>query len=116
MKKKLKDALHRYKVEAFKITHSQSDIEDLSKEILAHTEEALQNAYTFHFHKDPNPQRVETFQMVKTFVLEALLPPVLEKTMRRIVALEKEHAAMVKLLDELMEALSEDDEATPARH
>lgn len=115
MKKKLKDALHRYKVEAFKIAHSGTEIEEISREILAHTDEALQNAYHYHFHKDPNPQRIETFQLVKAFVLEALLPPVVEKMMRRIVALEKEHVAMVKLLDELMEALSEDDEQAPAR-
>ncbi len=109
MKQKLKDALHRYKVEAFKISHHGMDVAEVSKEILNHTGEALENAYSFHFHKDPNPARVETFQMVKMVVLEALLPPVVEKMMRRITALEKQNQQMVKLLDELMEALSEDD-------
>ena len=115
MKQKLKDALHRYKVEAFKISHHGMDVEDVSKEILDHTGEALQNAYHYHFHKDPNAQRVEPFNLVKTFVLEALLPPVVEKMMRRITALEKQNAQMVKLLDELMEALSEDDSVKSSR-
>ncbi|MGE3175012.1 MAG: hypothetical protein AB7O97_20455 [Planctomycetota bacterium] len=109
MKKQLKDALHRYKVEAFKISHHGMEVEDVSKEILDHTGEALENAYHFHFHKDPNPARVETYQMVKKFVLEALLPPVVEKMMRRITALEKQQQQMIVLLDELMEALSEDE-------
>lgn len=111
MKQKLKDALHRYKVEAFKISHHGMDVADVSKEILDHTGEALQNAYRIHFHKETNPQRAETFQLVKTFVLEALLPPVVEKMMRRITVLEKQNQQMVKLLDELMEALSEDERA-----
>jgi len=115
VKQKLKDALHRYKVEAFKISHHGMDVEDVSKEILDHTGEALQNAYHYHFHKDPNPQRVEAFHMVKTFVLEALLPPVVEKMMRRITALEKQNSQMVKLLDELMEALSDDESVKSSR-
>jgi hypothetical protein len=114
VKQKLKDALHRYKVEAFKISHHGMDVAEVSREILEHTGEALQNAYHFHFHNDPNPQRIETFRMVKAVVLEALLPPVVEKMMRRITALEKQQAQMVKLLDELMEALSED-ESSKAR-
>jgi hypothetical protein len=111
VKKKLKDALHRYKVEAFKISHHPEEVADVSREILAHTEEALQNAYHYHFHEDPNPQRIEVFHAVKAFVLEALLPPVVEKVMRRITVLEKQNAQMIKLLDELMEALSEDEPA-----
>lgn len=114
MKKKLKDALHRYKVEAFKIAHrggevGGGEVQGLGKEILEHTDEALENAYSYQFHRDPNPQRVETFQMVKRFVLEAILPPVVEKMMRRITVLEKQQSQMVRLLDELMEALSEDE-------
>jgi hypothetical protein len=113
VKKKLKDALHRYKVEAFKISHHPEEVADLSREILLHTEEALQNAYHYHFHTDPNPHRIEVFNMVKAFVLEALLPPVVEKLMRRITVLERQNAQMIKLLDELMEVLSEDEQ--PAR-
>ena len=109
MKKQLKDALHRYKVEAFKISHHGIEVADVSREILDQTEQALQNAYHVHFHVDANPQRVETFQMVKKFVLEALLPPVVEKMMRRITVLEKQQGQMIKLLDELMEVLSDDE-------
>ncbi len=114
MKQKLKDALHRYKVEAFKISHHGMDVADVSKEILDHTGEALQNAYHLQFRNDPNPQRVETFNMVKTFVLEALLPPVVEKMMRRITVLEKQNAQMVELLDELMEVLSDEEKQSRA--
>ena len=116
MKKKLKDALHRYKVEAFKISHNGAEVDpEVSAEILEHTDEALDNAYSYHFKRDPNPQRVETFQMVKRFVLEAILPPVVEKMMRRITVLEKQNSQMVTLLDELMEALSDEEEAQQTR-
>jgi hypothetical protein len=109
VKKKLKDALHRYKVEAFKVSHHGMDVGEVSREILGHTEEALENAYSYHFKRDPSPERVETFQMVKRFVCEAILPPVVEKTMRRITALERQHQLMIELLDELMEALSDEE-------
>jgi len=115
VKKKLKDALHRYKVESFKLAHHGLDVADVSREILEATQVALQNAYKMHFEKNANPQQVETFGMVKTFVTEALLPPVIEKVMRRITAVEKQQAQMVSLLTELMEALSEEDSAHAAR-
>lgn len=109
MKKKLKDTLHRFKVEVFKITHHNAEEQDqFSREILEHTAQALQNAYRFHFDNDASPHRVETFQMIKSVALETLLPPVVEKLMTRITVLEHQNSIMIKLLDELMEALSED--------
>jgi hypothetical protein len=111
VKKKLKDALHRYKVESFKLTHHGLDMAEVNKEILDATQVALQNSYRLHFEKNASPQSIETFTMVKTFVTEALLPPVMEKVMRRITAVEKQQAQMVALLGELMEALSEEDAA-----
>jgi hypothetical protein len=109
VKKKLKDALHRFKVESFRLTHqSPEEQKDVGQEILDHTAEALQNAYHFHFDKDASPHRVETFQLVKSVVLETILPPVLEKVIRRVTLLEHQQANMIKLLEELMEALSED--------
>ena len=109
MKKKLKDALHRYKVESFKMSHTSIEAqEDFSRETLAHTAEALQNAYHFHFDENTSPHRVETFQMIKSVMLETILPPVIEKVMRRVTILEHQNQELVKLLDELMEALSDD--------
>ncbi len=108
MKKKLKDALHRYKVEAFKMTHmSAEEQKEVAREILEHTAQALHNAYHFHFDKNTSPHRVETFQLIKAVMLETMLPPVVEKIMRRITVLEHQHAHLVKLLDELMEILSD---------
>lgn len=113
MKKKLKDALHRYKVEAFKMTHytpgQHEAVEDeFRREIIEHTSEALQNAYHFHFDEKTSPHRVETFQMIKSVMLETILPPVIEKVMRRVTVLEHQNQQLVILLDELMEALSDD--------
>ena len=107
MKKKLKDALHRYKVENFKMTHDAVEQSEVTREILEHTSQALHNAYHFHFDKSASPNRIEMFQMIKSVALETLLPPVVEKIMRRITFLEHQNAHLVKLLDELMEELSE---------
>ena len=109
MKKKLKDALHRFKVETFKMTHhGVQEQQDVTREILDHTGQALQNAYHFHFDKDTSPHRVETFHMIKSVMLETMLPPVVEKIMRRITVLEHQQGHLIKLLDELMEILSDE--------
>jgi hypothetical protein len=49
--------------------------------------------------------------MIKNYTLEALLPPVVEKIMRRLDSLEKQHAALVDLVDRILEELSDDDPA-----
>jgi hypothetical protein len=108
VKKRFKELLHRYKVESFKISHANDHVAETTKEIMGATEEALHNAYTYHFHEDPDPRRIETFNMIKNFVLEALMPPVTEKLMRRIVVLEKQHQEFVRLIGEVLEALSDD--------
>ena len=115
MKQQFKELLHRYKVDAFKISHGNEQVADTTREILHFTEEALNNAYHYHFHSDPNPQRIETFNMIKNFVLEALLPPVLEKLMRRIVVMEKQHQELVKMMGDMLEVLSQDLPETSSR-
>lgn len=109
MRKIFRDILHQYRVESFKITHNNEQVEDTMRELMKFTDDALNNAYHYHFHEDPDPQRVETFNMIKNYTLESIMPPVLEKVMRRVIVLEKEHESMVQLIDNLLEALSEDD-------
>lgn len=109
MKQQFKEILHQYKVDAFKIAHNAETTNHCAEEILRFTEQALNNAYHYHFHTDPSPQHLETFTMIKNFTLEALMPPVLEKLLRRLFVLEKQHEAMVRCVDQLLEALSGDE-------
>ncbi len=109
MKKKFKDLLHRYKVEAFKVSHNSDQIPEIAQEIAQFTEETLKGAYHYQFHEDPDPERIATFNMIKNFTLEALLPPVLERITQRIVVLEKQHSELVRLVDEILEVLSDDE-------
>ncbi len=109
MRDKFRDLLHADRVESFKITHNKDHLEETTKEILNFTNGALNNAYHYHFHKDTEPARIETFNLIKNYTLETILPPVLEKVMRRILILEKQQEGVVKLFDDLLEALSEED-------
>lgn len=106
MKKAFHDLLHRYKVDSFKISHNHDSVEEITQEILSFTGQTLDNAYHFHFHEDPDANRIEVFNMIKHYTLEALMPPVVEKVTRRLVTLEKQHEALVKLVGDLLEALS----------
>ena len=115
MRKKFRDLLHAYRVESFKITHNNDHLEATTQEILKFTDEALNNAYHFHFHEDPDAKRVETFNMIKNYTLESIMPPILEKVMRRVMVLEKQHESIVQLLDSLLAVLSEDDATSADR-
>ena len=108
MKKQFRDLLHQDKVEAFKISHNKQVDEELTAEAQRFVEKALNDEFHFHFQTDPGPERLETLQMVKSFTVEALLPPVIDRIMRRVVALEKQHALMVELVDGLLQTLSQD--------
>lgn len=112
MKKKFHDLLHAYKVEAYRITHNHnSDAApepEVAEEIKRFTEDALNHEFHYHFHKEPSPERLETITMIKNFTVEALLPPVIEKVMQRTIVLERQHRALVKLVDGLLGALSEE--------
>lgn len=109
MKKQFKALLHHYKVEAFKISHSNEQIEGLAKEIEQFTEQVLNNSYHYHFRQDPDPARIETINIIKNFVLEAIVPPVLDKVMHRMFVLERQHAELVNLVGNILETLSADD-------
>ena len=111
MKKKFRKLLHAYRVQAFKATHTDDTVDDATEEVHSSTGEALNNAYEYHFHKDPSPKQIETLNMIKNYTLEALLPPVVDKIMRRLDSLEKQHAALVELVDRILEELSDDDPA-----
>lgn len=118
MKKQFKDALHRYKVEAFKVSHHGPEAEALDKEVQTHAKEILDNSYHFdfhQFHQDASPATIASFDRIRHFTTEALLPPVVEKLVRRVLVLERQHSQLVSLLDELLEIISEDEKNTPAR-
>jgi len=108
VRKKFHDLLHAYKVEAFKVSHTNECVNERTQEILQFTEEALNNAYHFHFDKNPDPARLEALTEIKNFTLEAIMPPILEKIVQRLVVHERQHDAMVKLVDGILEVLSDD--------
>jgi hypothetical protein len=111
VKKQFHDLLHRYKVEAFKITHNKQVDEDLTREVKAFVDKALNDEFHYQFHAEPSSERFETLQMIKNFTVEAVMPPVVDRIMRRVIALEKQHALLVQLVDGLLEAMSEEKSA-----
>jgi hypothetical protein len=108
MKKKLRDILHRYKVNSFKLKHDHDEIDKITKECLTFSEDVLNNAYSYHFHKLPDANRAEIINMINNYTVEAILPPIVEKLMHRIVVLEKQHEDLISTITEILEAISEE--------
>ncbi|MDP6425236.1 MAG: hypothetical protein QGG14_10860 [Planctomycetota bacterium] len=107
MKKRLQEILHKYKVEAFKVAHSHDDLDELTDEALDFSKDILDNAYHYHFHKLPDANRAEIINMINNYTVEAILPPVVAKIMRRIVVLEHQHKALLGAIEDVCEELGD---------
>ncbi len=107
MQQKFAEAIKSYKKDVFRVEHDPSELEKLTEESLHFTEDALDNAYHYHFHKLPDASRAEIINMVNNYVLEALLPPVVEKLTRRQLVTERKLELLVHLLEEALERLDD---------
>ena len=107
MHKKFQELLHQYKLEVFRTEHDRQSEEEIASECLNLTEEILEDKFHYHFHKLPDAGRAEIINMINNYTREALLPPVVEKIVKRQVVLEKRIDALVHLMEQLLEILPE---------
>lgn len=106
MQKKFHDMLHAFKVQDFKVGHDKQSLESITKECLQVTQETLEHAFHFHFHQFPDAQRAELINMINNYVLEALMPPIVEKLVQRQLILEHRYQRLVSFLEQMLEELS----------
>jgi len=109
VKQKFAEALKEYRKEVFKVEHDHNELQSLTQEALHLTEDSLQNAYHYHFHKLPDADRAEVINMINNYTLEALLPPVVEKITKRQLMVERKLELLVQLLEEALKRISDDD-------
>ena len=109
MKQKFAEAIKSYKKDIFKVEHDPVELNHLIKDSLEFTEDALDNAYHFHFHKLPDASRAEIINMVNNYVLEALLPPIVEKISRRQLLHERKLELLVHLLEDALDRIDDKD-------
>ena len=108
MKQKFAEAFKTFKKEVYKVEHDPNELESLTKDALNITEDALDNAYHYHFHKLPDADRAEIINMINNYTREAVLPPVVEKLVMRQVKLERRFEALLGLTEQVLELLSTD--------
>ena len=109
MKQKFAEALRSYRKELFRVEHDPSELQDLTKDALHIAEEALDNAYHYHFHKLPDASRAEIINMINNYTLEAILPPVVEKITKRQLMLERKLELLVHLLEDALDRIDSSD-------
>lgn len=106
--RKFKELLHQYKLDTFRVEHNQKDVEEVTQACMDVCEEVLQQKYEYHFHKLPDAGRAEIINMINNYTREAILPPVVEKLVHRQVVLERRIDALVGLIEQMLETLSEE--------
>ena len=111
MKQKFAEALKTFRKEVYTIEHDQTELKSMTDDALNITEDALDNAYHYHFHKLPDASRAEIINMVNNYTLEALLPPVVEKITKRQLMLERKLDLLVSLLEEALGRIGDGDDA-----
>jgi len=105
LQQKFAEALRAYRKEIYRIEHDPNELKDLTGDSLEYTKEYLDNAYHFHFHKLPDASRAEIINMINNYTLEALLPPIVEKLIRRQLLTEKKLELLVGLLEEALDKI-----------
>ncbi|HEX9792862.1 MAG TPA: hypothetical protein VGC54_02670 [Planctomycetota bacterium] len=110
MKQKFAEALREYRKEVFRVEHDPDRLKELTETALHFSEDALDNAYHFHFHKLPDADRAEIINMINNYTLEALLPPVVEKIMRRLLLLENKLDLLGQLIEQALDRIGESDD------
>ena len=106
MHKKFQQILHQYKLEVFHTEHDKRSAEEITAECMHITEEILEEKFHYHFHKLPDANRAEIINMINNYTREAILPPVVDKLVRRQVMLERRMDAVVRLTEKILQALS----------
>lgn len=106
MHKKFQSLLHEFKVDLFHKEHDKQNLDEITTECLAISEDVLKQNYHYHFHKLPDANRAEIINMINNYTREAVLPPVVDKLVKRQVVLERRLDAMLDLLEKTLETLS----------
>jgi hypothetical protein len=105
--KKFEKLLHQFKLDDFNIGHNHKDVDQITQECMDLCEDVLAQKYHYHFHKLPDAGRAEIINMINNYTREAILPPVVNKLVHRQVVLEKRFGALVHLVEQMLEFLSE---------
>jgi len=113
MRRKFKQLLHDYKRDVFQLEHHQKDVGAITTECMNVCEDILEQKYHYHFHKLPDANRAEIINMINNYTREAILPPVVEKLVERQVLLEHRYGVLVRLIEDMLEVLSEPAPVTP---
>ena len=114
MHRKFKDLLHKYKRDDFQLVHHQKDVGQIARECMDVSQEVLHKKFEYHFHKLPDANRAEIINMINNYTREAILPPIVEGLVERQVMLEHRLSEMQKLIEAMLETLSEEPSGTPA--
>ena len=114
MQERLRQLLHAYKKQVFQAQHDKASVEEIASECLHVTEDVLQQNYHYHFHKLPDANRAEIINMINNYTREAILPPLVEALIRRQVVQDKKITALVGLVEQLFELLSNESASLPS--
>ncbi|MEW6743423.1 MAG: hypothetical protein AB1486_11755 [Planctomycetota bacterium] len=110
LKAKVRELIHDYKVGCFKLVHDPEAHAAVEREAETLVRDLLSQEFHYHFHREVDPHRAESINLIHWYASEALLPPVLRKIAERILVLEKRAELHLEFMRRTLELVSEEGE------
>jgi len=114
LKAKLREFLHDYRLNCYKLAHDPGAVQSLEKEAKLLVDHILSQNFHYHSHGQVDPNRAETMNMVHWYVTEAIMPPVLSKLSSRIVLLQRRQELAMEMFQKMLNYLSEEESEAEA--
>lgn len=106
-RERVHQVLHDYKKECFFLEHRSGVHEQVESETARVVKELLAIPHRFEFHSKPTAEQAEMLNLIEDYVREAVLPPILNKLVERLLIAERRHHAGVRALERLTHLFEE---------
>jgi flagellar motor switch protein FliG len=101
--------LHDFKKECYLLEHRSGLHDQVEQEVQRTVRELLSLSHRYEFHRQPTKERAEIFNMIENYTREAVLPPILNRLVERMVVLEGRQAAGVRCIERLIHVIERTD-------
>jgi hypothetical protein len=114
-RERVHQVLHDYKKECFFLEHRSGTHEQVEQETRKIVKELLAIPHHFQFHTQPTPERAEILNLIEDYVREAVLPPILNRLVERLLVIERRHQAGVRALERFSNLFEESAQSSAER-
>lgn len=104
----VREALHEYKKECYLLEHTSEKHKSVETETRRIVDEILAQNFHYHLRRPINSESAETLGLIESYIREAVLPPVVDSLVEKLVIMEKKHEAGIRCLEQIIKLTDQD--------